>query len=108
MRSSWPRSWRGRRRRYPPPPRPPRPRRAPPRAAPGRAGARGRVGALARQSATPGGDPRARDDSKRLLRGLGEPEPIHVPPGGTAVGRSLAELDLRAVTGATVLAIARG
>ena len=73
-----------------------------------RAGAQVVVAALARQSATPGNEAHALDDVKTLLPGLGEPEPIHVPPGGTAVGRSLGELDLRAVTGATVLAIARG
>jgi CPA2 family monovalent cation:H+ antiporter-2 len=33
---------------------------------------------------------------------------VAIPDGGTAVGRSLADLDLRARTGATVLAIRRG
>jgi CPA2 family monovalent cation:H+ antiporter-2 len=31
-----------------------------------------------------------------------------VPPAGTAIGRSLAQLELRGTTGATVLAIQRG
>jgi CPA2 family monovalent cation:H+ antiporter-2 len=43
----------------------------------------------------------------RLLPGLGAPEAIRLAEGSVAVGRSLAALDLRGVTGATVLAIAR-
>jgi CPA2 family monovalent cation:H+ antiporter-2 len=54
------------------------------------------------------------DDSKMLedvnsvLPGLGEPVAIRVIPESIAVGRSLAELNLRGATGATVLAIRRG
>jgi CPA2 family monovalent cation:H+ antiporter-2 len=73
-----------------------------------RAGAQVVVEALARQSALPSDDHHALDDVRKLLPGLGEPEAIRLPPGGAAVGRSLAELDLRGVTGATVLAISRG
>ena len=43
-----------------------------------------------------------------LLPGLGEPTPIQLDERSPAVGRSLAELNLRGTTGATVLAIARG
>lgn len=45
---------------------------------------------------------------RTMLRGLGEPVPVGVPRGSAAVGRSLAALDLRGGTGATVLAIRRG
>jgi len=72
------------------------------------AGAQMVVEALARQSATPEDDQHALDDVRKLLPGLGEPEAIRLPPGGAVVGRSLAQLDLRGVTGATVLAISRG
>jgi CPA2 family monovalent cation:H+ antiporter-2 len=44
----------------------------------------------------------------RLLPGLGEPEAVPVLPSSGAVGRTLGELDLRGLTGATVLAITRG
>jgi monovalent cation:H+ antiporter-2, CPA2 family len=44
----------------------------------------------------------------RLLPGLGEPTPIRLDPSSAAVGKSLAELNLRGATGATVLAIQRG
>jgi K+:H+ antiporter len=43
-----------------------------------------------------------------LLHGLGEPVAVELDAGCPSVGRSLAELDLRGRTGATVLAIARG
>jgi CPA2 family monovalent cation:H+ antiporter-2 len=42
-----------------------------------------------------------------IMPGFGGMSTCSVPAGGTAVGRSLAELGLRAKTGATVLAIAR-
>lgn len=41
-----------------------------------------------------------------LLHGLGDATPIRLLPGAPAVGRTLAQIDLRAATGATVLAIA--
>jgi CPA2 family monovalent cation:H+ antiporter-2 len=44
----------------------------------------------------------------RLLPGLGDPTPVRLDAGSSAVGKSLAELNLRGVTGATVLAIRRG
>ena len=43
-----------------------------------------------------------------MLPGFGDLASITIGPASPAVGRSLAELDLRAKTGATVLAIARG
>jgi monovalent cation:H+ antiporter-2, CPA2 family len=43
-----------------------------------------------------------------LLPGLGEPTPVRLDDGSPAVGKSLADLNLRGVTGATVLAITRG
>lgn len=42
-----------------------------------------------------------------LLPGLGTPVRVEIPPTSAAIGRSLADLELRAVTGATVLAIVR-
>jgi CPA2 family monovalent cation:H+ antiporter-2 len=49
----------------------------------------------------------ALDDANRLLAGMGSPEPVEVKPGTAAVGKTLAELRLRGLTGATVLAIRR-
>lgn len=45
---------------------------------------------------------------QRLLPGLGEPTPVALEPQSPAVGRSLSQLNLRGVTGASVLAIQRG
>ncbi len=42
-----------------------------------------------------------------MLPGLGSPTPFRVKEGDHGVGRSLAELDLRGLTGATVLGITR-
>ncbi|HVJ91528.1 MAG TPA: cation:proton antiporter [Labilithrix sp.] len=47
-------------------------------------------------------------DVRRMLPGLGEPTPIELDSGSPAVGMSLADLNLRGITGATVLAIQRG
>jgi CPA2 family monovalent cation:H+ antiporter-2 len=44
----------------------------------------------------------------RLLPGLGEPTPVRLEEHSPAIGKSLAELNLRGITGATVLAIQRG
>jgi CPA2 family monovalent cation:H+ antiporter-2 len=44
----------------------------------------------------------------QLFPGLGAPIRFELPASSPAVGRSLAELDLRTATGATVLAIVRG
>ena len=43
----------------------------------------------------------------RLLPGLGTPQPIRIRAGTSAVDKTLAELNLRGLTGATVLAIIR-
>ena len=43
-----------------------------------------------------------------LFAGLGEPIAVELGPTSPAVGRTLAELDLRGRTGATVLAISAG
>jgi CPA2 family monovalent cation:H+ antiporter-2 len=48
------------------------------------------------------------DRVRRLLPGLGEPVPVRLREESAAVGKTLAQLDLRGTTGATVLAIARG
>ncbi len=45
---------------------------------------------------------------QELLPGLGTPTPVTLPVDANAVGRSLAELNVRGLTGATVLAIGRG
>ncbi|MCA9654777.1 MAG: cation:proton antiporter [Myxococcales bacterium] len=42
-----------------------------------------------------------------LLHGLGDATPVRLVPGAAAIGRTLAQLDLRAASGAMVLAIAR-
>jgi len=44
----------------------------------------------------------------KLLPGLGTPLPLMLEDDSPAVGKTLAELDLRGITGATVLAITRG
>ena len=43
-----------------------------------------------------------------ILHGLGEPVALEIEPGSPAIGKTLAQLDLRGRTGATVLAITRG
>jgi CPA2 family monovalent cation:H+ antiporter-2 len=45
--------------------------------------------------------------ARRILPGLGEPEFVELRDDSPAIGRTLASLDLRGLTGATVLAIAR-
>ena len=48
------------------------------------------------------------EDVHRVVVGLGSPVPIPLPDEGRAVGKTLAEIRLRGLTGATVLAIQRG
>ena len=48
------------------------------------------------------------DEVNRLITGLGSPVPVVLEPGSAAVGKTLAEVRLRGLTGATVLAIERG
>jgi CPA2 family monovalent cation:H+ antiporter-2 len=70
-----------------------------------RAGATAVVEALAAQAR--GG--RAETAAVRpLLAGLGEPETLRLAPESAAVGRTLGEVNLRGLSGATVLAITRG
>jgi CPA2 family monovalent cation:H+ antiporter-2 len=45
---------------------------------------------------------------KHLMPGLGEPVPVRLHRESAAVGKTLAQLNLRGLTGASVLAIARG
>jgi len=73
-----------------------------------RAGAQAFVEVLARQLRPDGeGETADVDDLHRLLPGLGTPAPIRIEAGSEAVGRTLAEINLRSLTGATVLAIVR-
>jgi monovalent cation:H+ antiporter-2, CPA2 family len=73
-----------------------------------RAGAQAIVEALVAQSRS--GRPQAStlDDLRQLLPGIGEPRAVPISAGTPCIGRSLKELDLRGLTGATVLAIERG
>lgn len=77
-----------------------------------RAGAQIIASALAHQMAST--DEQSEPDAKWLklantiVPGLGEPVAIRVEPKSLAAGRSLASLNLRGATGATVLAIRRG
>jgi CPA2 family monovalent cation:H+ antiporter-2 len=43
-----------------------------------------------------------------ILSGLGSPVPVEIERGNPHVGKTLAEIKLRGLTGATVLAIQRG
>jgi len=74
-----------------------------------RAGASAIVEALAAQ-ARGGPEPNrpAHLAEAQLLPGLGTPEAVKLRPDSAAVGRTLSSLDLRGLTGATVLAITRG
>lgn len=47
------------------------------------------------------------DDANQVFAGLGSPVPVVLPPGSEAVGKTLAQFQLRGLTGATVLAIQR-
>ena len=76
-----------------------------------RAGAQIIASALAQQMASTDGssdETKLLEDVNAILPGLGEPVAIRVIPKSIAVGRSLAQLNLRGATGATVLAIRRG
>jgi CPA2 family monovalent cation:H+ antiporter-2 len=76
-----------------------------------RAGAQIIASALANQMASTDGasdETKLLEDVNAVLPGLGEPVAMRVVPQSIAVGRSLAQLNLRGATGATVLAIRRG
>ncbi len=76
-----------------------------------RAGAQAIVEVLAQQlgstSVVTGAANPDLDQLHRLLPGLGAPQPIRIRSGTSAVDKTLAELNLRGLTGATVLAIIR-
>jgi CPA2 family monovalent cation:H+ antiporter-2 len=48
------------------------------------------------------------DEVNRIVTGLGSPVSIELHAGSSVVGRTLAEVKLRGLTGATILAIERG
>jgi CPA2 family monovalent cation:H+ antiporter-2 len=74
-----------------------------------RAGAQAVVAALGTyaRAGSPAPDDRALADVDRLLPGLGAPVAIRIDPASACLGQSLAELNLRGRSGATVLAISR-
>ncbi|HEX6536083.1 MAG TPA: cation:proton antiporter [Gemmatimonadaceae bacterium] len=76
-----------------------------------RAGAEIIVAALAQQMAADSGEAERSADAmarvRKLLPGLGDPVPLRIARGSAAAGRTLGDIDLRGVTGATVLAILR-
>jgi CPA2 family monovalent cation:H+ antiporter-2 len=53
-------------------------------------------------------DEDALEQIRHLMPGLGEPVPLRLGENSVAVGKTLAQLNLRGLTGASVLAIARG
>jgi CPA2 family monovalent cation:H+ antiporter-2 len=55
----------------------------------------------------PGAEPEGLEQAHGLLPGLGAPTPVRLGEASPAVGKTLAELNLRGLTGATVLAIHR-
>ena len=65
------------------------------------------IGRHARQEG-PLGAERALQRAYELLPGLGEPVPVRLTGSHAAVGRALADLELRGRTGATIIAISRG
>jgi len=58
-------------------------------------------------STTPTTPVQALEEVHRMLPGLGDPTPVVLGPGDAAVGQTLGQLQLRSVTGATILAITR-
>jgi CPA2 family monovalent cation:H+ antiporter-2 len=72
-----------------------------------RAGAQMIIEVLARQSHEPA-ESVSMEVAHELLPGLGEPVAVQLHDASRAVGRTLGELDIRSLTGATVLAIRRG
>ena len=73
-----------------------------------RAGAQAILEALVAQSRSGQPAPSNLDSLRALLPGIGEPRAFSVGDGAICIGRSLKELNLRGLTGATVLAIERG
>ncbi len=54
------------------------------------------------------GETHQSSELEHLLAGLGSPVPVELPHNGVAIGKTLAQIKLRGLTGATVLAIQRG
>ncbi|HSK05353.1 MAG TPA: cation:proton antiporter [Kofleriaceae bacterium] len=77
-----------------------------------RAASQAVIEALAAQSGARGaghhGGVDPMEQARNLFPGIGAPVRFEIPPSSPAAGRSLADLELRAATGATVLAIVRG
>jgi CPA2 family monovalent cation:H+ antiporter-2 len=81
------------------------------------AGAQVIVSAMAQQLHRPDSGQRADEDAplalmlariRETLPGLGEPVPVRLTERSAAANRSLADLNIRGLTGATVLAVGRG
>jgi CPA2 family monovalent cation:H+ antiporter-2 len=73
-----------------------------------RAGAQVILESLANQTQVSKPSPAAAQEIQRLLPGLGQTSTVRIDPSDPVVGRTLKQLDLRAQTGATVIAIERG
>jgi CPA2 family monovalent cation:H+ antiporter-2 len=75
-----------------------------------KAGAEMIVDALVTQAGKPPAAPdeEALEQIQQLMPGLGELVPVRLDGRSASVGKTLAQLNLRGVTGASVLAIARG
>ena len=54
------------------------------------------------------GEAQQLEDMSHIFSGLGSPSPVELTPDAAAVGKTLAEIKLRGLTGATILAIQRG
>jgi CPA2 family monovalent cation:H+ antiporter-2 len=75
-----------------------------------RAGAQALADALAHQTRAgrAAADSHSLDDINQTLSGLGSPVPVALSRGNPNIGKTLAEIKLRGLSGATVLAIQRG
>jgi CPA2 family monovalent cation:H+ antiporter-2 len=73
-----------------------------------RAGTQALLETLAAQSRSGREGSHKLDDLRAMLPGIGEPTTFSLAKGARCIGRSLKELNLRGLTGATVLAIERG
>jgi CPA2 family monovalent cation:H+ antiporter-2 len=71
-----------------------------------KAGAQLILEALAKQTASDEPE-HALDQVRALVPGIGEPVPVALGDASPAIGQTLAQLDLRGLTGASVLAISR-
>ncbi len=72
-----------------------------------RAGSEMIIEALASQSQSAGLEGADLGLIQKILPGLGEPTPLKLTPESPSLGRTLAQLNVRGLTGATVLAIVR-